>query len=216
MPTRLLLIAVAAAGGALARYGLAGLVQGSLGTRYPWSTLVVNVLGCFIAGSLFGLFETRWLISGEARVVIFIGFLGAFTTFSTYMLETGTLARDSEWLAAAGNMVLQNGVGAAALILGLIASRSVIGEVLGSAVIPALLGGVAVVPRLLSRARASADIPAATPAVSEAAAPATVLGEAVMRALRDVEAPFVDQDVLAVVLDELEEVGVAGGDRDRR
>jgi fluoride exporter len=123
MPTRLLLLAGAGAAGALCRYGLGGLVQGALGTRYPWSTLVVNLVGCFAAGALFGLFETRWALSGEARIIVFIGFLGAFTTFSSYMLETAELARDAEWLAAAGNMVLQNGLGAAALYVGLVASR---------------------------------------------------------------------------------------------
>jgi CrcB protein len=177
MPTRLLLIAAAAAAGALARYGLAGLVQSGLGTRYPWSTLAVNVIGCFVAGGLFGLFETRWMISGEARVAIFIGFLGSFTTFSTYMLETSMLARDSQWVAAIGNVVLQNGVGAAALFLGLIASRTVAGEVLAGAVIPALVAGLTVVPRLLSRIGAAGGAPVAAPAADEAAAPATGTAE---------------------------------------
>jgi CrcB protein len=67
VPTRLLLLAAAGAAGTLCRYGLAGLVQSGLGTRLPWSTLVVNVLGCLVAGILFGLFESRWAFSGEAR-----------------------------------------------------------------------------------------------------------------------------------------------------
>jgi CrcB protein len=123
VPTRLLLLAAAGAAGTLCRYGLGGLVQNSLGTRMPWSTLVVNVVGCFAAGILFGLFESKWAFSGETRVIVFIGFMGAFTTFSSYMLETSELARDAQWLTAAGNMVLQNGLGAAALYFGLVAAR---------------------------------------------------------------------------------------------
>ena len=123
MPTRLLLLAAAGAAGGLCRYGLSGLVQSALGARFPWGTLAVNLVGCLAAGVLFGLFESRWGLSGEARVIVFIGFLGAFTTFSGYMLETAELARDAQWLTAAGNMVLQNGLGAVALYAGLVASR---------------------------------------------------------------------------------------------
>jgi fluoride exporter len=123
VPTRLLLLAAAGAAGTLCRYGLGGLVQSGLGTRLPWSTLVVNVAGCFAAGLLFGLFENKWAFSGETRVIVFIGFMGAFTTFSSYMLETSELARDAQWVAAVGNMILQNGLGAAALFAGLVAAR---------------------------------------------------------------------------------------------
>jgi CrcB protein len=123
VPTRLLLLAVAGAAGALCRYGLAGLVQSGLGARFPWGTLAVNLTGCLVAGLLFGLFESRWGLSGEARLVVFVGFFGAFTTFSGFMLETAELARDAQWLAAAGNLILQNGLGAVALYAGLVVSR---------------------------------------------------------------------------------------------
>jgi fluoride exporter len=124
MLERLLLLAAAGAAGALCRYGLSGLIQGRLGgSTFPWGTMGVNLVGCFAAGLLFGLFETRWALSGEARVIVFIGFLGAFTTFSSFMLETTELARDSQWLFAAGNLVLQNGLGLAALYVGLVVSR---------------------------------------------------------------------------------------------
>jgi fluoride exporter len=123
--TRLLLLVIAGSAGTLCRYGLAGLVQNGLGARFPWGTLAVNLTGCLIAGLVFGLFESRWGLSGEARTIIFIGFLGAFTTFSGFMLETTELARDAQWLAAAANLVLQNGLGAVALYGGLVASRLV-------------------------------------------------------------------------------------------
>jgi CrcB protein len=123
--TRLLLLVIAGSAGTLCRYGLAGLVQSGLGSRFPWGTLAVNLTGCLVAGLAFGLFESRWGLSGEARTIVFIGFLGAFTTFSGFMLETTELARDAQWLWAAGNLVLQNGLGAVALYAGLVASRLV-------------------------------------------------------------------------------------------
>jgi fluoride exporter len=120
---RLLLLMIAGAAGTLCRYGLSGLVQSATGARFPWGTLAVNLTGCLIAGLAFGLFESRWALSGEARVIVFIGFLGAFSTFSGFMLETTELARDSQWLSVAANLVLQNGLGAVALYGGLVASR---------------------------------------------------------------------------------------------
>jgi fluoride exporter len=123
--TRLLLLVIAGSAGTLCRYALSGVVQSGVGARFPWGTLAVNVTGCLVAGLLFGLFESRWGLSGEARTIIFIGFLGAFTTFSGFMLETTELARDAQWLSAAGNLVLQNGLGAIALYAGLVASRLV-------------------------------------------------------------------------------------------
>jgi CrcB protein len=123
--TRVLLLVIAGSAGTLCRYGLAGLVQGGAGSRFPWGTLAVNLTGCLLAGLLFGLFESRWGLSGEARTIVFIGFLGAFTTFSGFMLETTELVRDAQWLSAAANLVLQNGLGAVALYAGLVASRLV-------------------------------------------------------------------------------------------
>ena len=125
MATRLLLLVIAGSAGTLCRYGLSGLVQGGVGARFPWGTLAVNLTGCLLAGLLFGLFESRWGLSGEARTIVFIGFLGAFTTFSGFMLETTELARDAQWLSAAANLVMQNGLGAIALYAGLVASRLV-------------------------------------------------------------------------------------------
>jgi fluoride exporter len=125
MPTRLLLLAAAGAVGALCRYGFAGLVQSASGARFPWGTMAVNLVGCFAAGALFGLFESRWAMSGETRIIVFVGFLGAFTTFSGFMLETAELARDAQWLGASANLVAQNVLGAVALYIGLVASRLV-------------------------------------------------------------------------------------------
>jgi len=123
--SRLLYVALAGALGTLARYGLAGAVQRVAGSSFPWGTAAVNVAGCFMLGVGWSLAETRLQISSELRTVCFAGFMGAFTTFSTYALETGQMLRDSEWLVAAGNVALQNGVGIASLLVGLLLGRLV-------------------------------------------------------------------------------------------
>ena len=121
---KLLFIACAGAVGTLARYGLAGLVQRSSSSLFPWGTMAVNILGCFAAGCAWSIAETRFTVSGEIRAVLFIGFFGAFTTFSTYMLETTNLLRDGQWLHATGNVAAQSVLGVAAIGLGLILGRA--------------------------------------------------------------------------------------------
>ena len=119
MLQKLILITLAGGAGALARYGLSGAVYRFGGSGFPWGTAVVNVVGCFVAGLLWSLFESRWPVSGQNRAVILIGFMGAFTTFSTYILETGELFGDGKWLYGAGNIILQNGMGIVALFCGI-------------------------------------------------------------------------------------------------
>lgn len=120
-----LYLALAGGVGTLSRYGLAGVVQRMAGTSFPWGTLAVNVTGCFLAGLLWSLFEYRIQVPGEVRMVVLMGFMGAFTTFSAYMIETGELLRSAEWLFALGNVVMQNGIGFVALYLGLTLGRLV-------------------------------------------------------------------------------------------
>lgn len=120
---KLLWLALAGAMGTLARYGLAGAAQRAFGGDFPWGTFTVNLLGCFVAGLFWSLAESRLSISGQMRVIILMGFMGAFTTFSAYVLETGELLRDAQWLWAAGNVVLQNGCGIVLFFLGLAAGR---------------------------------------------------------------------------------------------
>lgn len=109
--------------GALARYSLAGIAQRIYGGELPVGTLLVNLLGCFLFGIVWTLADERLIISGETRFLILTGFMGAFTTFSTFAFETSTLLRDSEWLLAAGNVVVHNVFGIVAVIIGMFLGR---------------------------------------------------------------------------------------------
>jgi CrcB protein len=122
---KLYLLALAGALGTLARYGLAGFIHRINGISFPWGTIGVNLIGCFLAGLLWMLFENRWPVSGETRVVVLVGFLGAFTTFSAMILETGEMIRSAEWVYAIMNVILQNVIGFVALFAGVTFGRMV-------------------------------------------------------------------------------------------
>jgi fluoride exporter len=98
---RITLLIVFGAAGTLARYGLQGFVQARAGSSFPTGTLIINILGCLVLGGVtqFGLHHLS--LSPDMRVGISVGFLGAFTTFSTFGLETVRLMEDGEWMKAA-------------------------------------------------------------------------------------------------------------------
>ena len=123
MLQKLLLLGLAGASGTLARYGLVTVTHKALGGEFPWGTFAANIVGCFVAGFLWILIEKFISISGETRIIIFVGFFGAFTTFSTLMLETGEMFRDAEWLYAIKNLALHNGFGLLSLFAGLTLGR---------------------------------------------------------------------------------------------
>lgn len=92
-------IALAGAGGAVARYLLDTWVASRMRGRFPWGIFVVNTSGSFALGLLVGLVTAGW-VSAEVRVVVGVGFLGAFTTFSTWMYETARLLEQRMWSLA--------------------------------------------------------------------------------------------------------------------
>jgi CrcB protein len=108
---RTLLIGIAGLAGTLLRYWLSGFVARRYGETFPVGTMVVNVLGCFMAGAIFNLTEERFLVNPTLRTVILIGLLGGFTTFSSYGLQTFTLLRDGEFGLATLNIVVSNTLG---------------------------------------------------------------------------------------------------------
>jgi len=115
---KIFLLALAGSCGTLARYWLSGAVQGVMGRNFPWGTAAVNLLGCLLFGLVFVLADERQLIRAELRLVILVGFMGAFTTFSSFIFETGELMRGSQWAFAALNLLGQNALGFAAFYLG--------------------------------------------------------------------------------------------------
>ena len=91
--------------GSIVRYWMSGYVQQlTTHTGFPLGTLAVNVLGCFIIGVLSQLAEDYGIFTSEARLLMFTGFLGGFTTFSTFSNETMNLLRDGQTLLALGNL----------------------------------------------------------------------------------------------------------------
>lgn len=111
-------IALGGALGALARYGLAGWVQDGTAGTFPWGTLVVNVLGCFLLGFAFRTLQLSAL-PPALRGAITVGFLGAFTTFSTFSLEAVGLIQEERWARAIGYVGGSVALGLAAFVVGL-------------------------------------------------------------------------------------------------
>lgn len=94
-------ILIAGGIGSLARYGIQGWVDRLHEIGFPFGTLAVNLLGTFLFGFAWSLAEERMLIPPDWRVIILTGFLGGFTTFSTFAFESGELLRESQWLYTA-------------------------------------------------------------------------------------------------------------------
>lgn len=101
-----ILLAVGAGGaaGAVVRYWLSVRVYGWLGQGFPYGTLTVNVLGSLVMGLLYVILTERLSLAVEWRAVLMIGFLGSFTTFSTFSLETLTLFEQGEQIKALTNI----------------------------------------------------------------------------------------------------------------
>jgi CrcB protein len=111
----ILILAVGGAAGAVSRYALSGWAHDLLGERFPYGTLAVNVLGCFCIGVAMQAGLSADLFSRSARLAITVGFLGAFTTFSTFGYETVRAIEDGAWNTAFTNV-------AANVMLGLFAT----------------------------------------------------------------------------------------------
>ena len=116
-------IATAGALGALARYGVEGAVARRAGS-FPWATFVVNVSGSFLLGLFFTLLGERLAVAPWVRAAISIGFLGAYTTFSTLSLESYRLVEGRSYALAGANLIGSVGVGLTALYGGVVVGRA--------------------------------------------------------------------------------------------
>src|SRR4051794_4948289 len=122
-PVTILLIALGGASGAVTRYLVDGFVVERTGAEFPWGTLVINVSGSFVLGLLFALAIEGDVLSREIRAPLMIGFLGAYTTFSTWMLETWRLAEDGAVVLALANAGGSLVAGIVAVVAGLTLGR---------------------------------------------------------------------------------------------
>jgi CrcB protein len=118
----LIYIALGGAAGAILRYSVSGYTYKYFNGFFPWGTLAVNLLGCFAIGFLWNVFENS-TSSPNTRAFIFIGILGAFTTFSTFGLESFNLLREGEIKYALLNILVSNIAGLALVFIGYIASK---------------------------------------------------------------------------------------------
>ena len=94
---QLVLIGLAGLVGTMSRYWLSGLIARRYGEAFPLGTIVVNLAGCLLVGFLFYVLHERIVVSHTARTVVFVGFLGGFTTFSSFALQTFALLQDGEF-----------------------------------------------------------------------------------------------------------------------
>jgi fluoride exporter len=117
-------IALAGLVGTLVRYWLSGFVARQYGETFPWGTLIVNLIGSFLAGAMYHLAEERLLLSPAVRTVVFIGLLGGFTTFSSYGLQTFTLLRNGEIGLATLNVTVSNVLGLLMVWMGYVAFKA--------------------------------------------------------------------------------------------
>ena len=124
MIINLLLIGIAGGLGAVSRFGVGLLVIRFLPEEhFPWATFVVNMLGCLLFGLIFAAIEvsTHWDPDTKARIrmVLLTGFMGAFTTYSTYAFQSAMLLEQAKWMPAILNMVGHTGAGVFLIFAGL-------------------------------------------------------------------------------------------------
>jgi CrcB protein len=103
-----ILIAIGSALGGVARYWASGAIDNRFSQSFPWGTLFVNITGSLIIGFFASITapEGRWLVSPTARNFLMIGICGAYTTFSSFSLQTLSLAQDEEWFYAGANVLI--------------------------------------------------------------------------------------------------------------
>ena len=102
----ILLVFVGGGLGAAARYILQGAVYRVTGAGFPYGTLIVNILGCFVIGLLMSSMEERFMAAPSLRVFLTVGILGGFTTFSSFSYESMMLLREGDIIAGGLNIVL--------------------------------------------------------------------------------------------------------------
>ena len=120
----LVLIGLGGFAGAISRYAVDGFVSDRTGGAFPWGTLAVNATGSLVLGLLFAMTTERAILPADIRGPVMIGFIGAYTTFSTYMLESWGLMENGSYGLAIANLGGSMLVGLGATAVGLIIGRA--------------------------------------------------------------------------------------------
>lgn len=127
---KIIFAALGGAFGTILRYLTAGIAHRLFNVVFPVGTLAINLTGSFVIGLLWGLFE-ELSITPNARVFLFVGILGGFTTFSTYALESFSMIRDGEIKTALSYVLASNIFGIALTFTGFMISRFIISNIKG-------------------------------------------------------------------------------------
>jgi len=123
---KLLLAGFGGAIGSMARYLVTGLAQRLLDVQFPLGTLVVNAVGCLVIGVLMSLVEDRQLLSPDMRVLLMVGVLGGFTTFSAFGYETIQMLRHGDVRFAALNVAANLALSLGAVAAGWMTTRAML------------------------------------------------------------------------------------------
>ena len=121
----IVLIAVGGAAGAVARYLVNTTISQRWPSAFPWGTLAVNLSGSLVLGVLFALTVERGVLPASSRAPVMIGFIGAYTTFSTFMLESWRLVEDGAVGLAVANIVGSCLLGLVAVFIGVAIGRGI-------------------------------------------------------------------------------------------
>lgn len=119
----MLWLSLAGACGTVSRYALCESVAKLRFGSLPLGTFTVNILGSFLFGLIYALAQKKLNLSPETRMILLVGFMGAFTTFSAFAFETAKLLKSTQWMLAFGNIFIQTALGIAALGLGALIGR---------------------------------------------------------------------------------------------
>ena len=115
---KVLSVAIGGAAGALARYGTVVVYQRYAPTTFPLAILTVNVIGSLLFGLLWAYAEDREWISENMRLLVLTGFLGSFTTFSTFAFDEAMFIRSSSWALFVANLLISNAAALSAVFVG--------------------------------------------------------------------------------------------------
>ena len=118
-------IGLAGLAGTLCRYWISYAIDSRSGPTFPFGTVAVNLMGCFLIGFLFYSFAERFTVHTAVRSAVFVGFLGGFTTFSSFGIQTFSLIENGQIVLAVVNMLVSNAGGLLCVWAGALLSRTV-------------------------------------------------------------------------------------------